>query len=169
MVQGLLVGRICLLQIIHHQVAMAEAAPNVAIGLVDFEDSAQVFDSCRKGILGAQNACDALHSRHRPLVELEGLFVALHGTVIVLHLLRQRTHLSPHSLGQLPQVLRRCLGLVRVRRVSIHLRVRRVLAYMMRRHARGGRRLLVLCHDGCVRRIWLQCDVCATEAATVTD
>jgi len=80
------------------------------------------------------------------------------------------THLSPYSLGQLPQVLRWCLGLGRVRRVSIHLRVRgMMLPYMMRRHARSGRGLLVLCHEGCLRPIWLQCDVCATEAATVTE
>jgi broad specificity phosphatase PhoE len=37
--------------------------------------------------------------------------------------------------------------------VSIHLRVRRMLAYMMRRHARGGRRLLVLGHGGFLRRV----------------
>lgn len=165
---------------------LTEAAPNIAIGLVDLEDSTQVFDSCWKGIFGAQNARDTLHSWHRPLVELQGLFVALHGAVVVLHLLREGacwvlvyvcpahngywlTHLSPYSLGQLPQVLRRCLGLGRVRRVSIHLRVRGMLSCMMRRHARGGRGLLVLCHEGCLRPIWLQCDVCATEAATVTE
>jgi hypothetical protein len=165
---------------------LTETAPNVAIGLIDFEDSAQVLDSCREGVFGAQDACDTLHSWHRPLVELQGLFVALHGTVVVLHLLREGacwvsvcslgahngcmlTHLSPHSLGQLPQVLRRCLGLCRVRWVTIDLRVGGMLAYMMWRHARGGRRLLVLCHEGCLRPIWLQCDVCATEAATVTE
>jgi hypothetical protein len=81
----------------------------------------------------------------------------------------QLTHLSPHSLGQLSQVLRGSLGLVRVRRVSIYLRVRGMLANMMWWHARGGRGLLVLCHSGCLRLIWLQCDVCATEAATVLE
>jgi hypothetical protein len=110
---------------------MTEATPDVAVGLIDLENSAQVFNGCWKGIFGAQDACDALHSWHRPLIEFQGLLVALHSTVIVLHLLRKGAHLSPHSLGQLPQVLRRCLGLVRVRRVSIHLRVRRMLPNMV--------------------------------------
>jgi uncharacterized membrane protein YeaQ/YmgE (transglycosylase-associated protein family) len=80
-----------LLQVVHHQIAVAEATPNVTIGLVDLENSAQVFDSCWEGIFGAQNTRDTLHSWHRPLVEFQGLFVALHGAVVVLHLLRERT------------------------------------------------------------------------------
>jgi hypothetical protein len=42
--------------------------------------------------------------------------------------------------------------------MPIDLRVRRMLAYMMWRHARCGRRLLVLGHDGFLRPSWLLCD-----------
>lgn len=71
---------------------------------------------------------------------------------------RERTHLSPDSLGQLAQVLRRGLGMVCVRRVAVDLRMRGVgRADMMRKHARGGRGLLMLCHEAC-------CDQCARNA-----
>jgi hypothetical protein len=53
------------------------------------------------------------------------------------------THLRPDSLGELAQVLRRRLGLADRRRVAVE-RMRRVL--VVRRHARGGRRLLVARH-----------------------
>jgi hypothetical protein len=67
------------------------------------------------------------------------------------------THLGPDGFRQLSQVLRRGLLLVRVRRMSINLRVRRMLAYMVQRHARGGRGLLVLGHGGVLRPRRLQC------------
>jgi hypothetical protein len=157
------------------ELQLTEAAPNITIGGIDLQNGAQVLYSSREGILGAQDTCDPLHGWDRPLVELQSLLVALHGTVVVLHLLRERaccmleplhvmrnapwlTHLSPDGLSQLAQVLRRSLVLVRVRWMPIDLRVRRMLAYVMWRHARGGRGLLVLGHDGFLRPSWLQCD-----------
>lgn len=71
---------------------LTEAAPDVAVGWVDFQDGAQVFHSRRESVLGAQNTSNTLHSWHRPLIELQGLFVALHGTIEVLHLLRERAY-----------------------------------------------------------------------------
>ena len=65
------------------------------------------------------------------------------------------------------QVLRGGLWLARMGRVAIHLRVRRMLAYMVCGYARGGRRLLVLGHDGLLRLRCLYCDECASLAATV--
>lgn len=82
----MLVGRVGLLQIIHHEVAMAKAAPDVAIIVVDLEDCAQVLYSLRERVFGAQDACDTLHGWHRPLIVLERKLVALHGAVKVLHL-----------------------------------------------------------------------------------
>ena len=68
------------------------------------------------------------------------------------------THLRPDGFRQLSQVLRRGLLLVCVRRMSINLRVRRMLAYMVQRHARSGRGLLMLGHGGVLRPRRLQCD-----------
>lgn len=128
---------------------MTKATPDVAVCRVDLQDSAQILDCSGKGILGAQDAGDALHRRHGPLVELQSLFVALHGAIIVLHLLREGAHLSPDGLGQLAEILRRRLGLVGVRRMAIDLGMRWMRrANMMRRDARCGRRLLVLGHEG---------------------
>lgn len=66
---------------------LTKAAPYITIRVIDFEDCAQVFDCSREGILCAEDACDALHSWYRPLVELQGLLVALHGAIEVVHLL----------------------------------------------------------------------------------
>jgi hypothetical protein len=54
-----------------------------------------------------------------------------------------RTHLCPDGFGQLAEILRGCLGLVDMRRMAVDLRMRWVWAAMVRRDARGGRRLLV--------------------------
>lgn len=87
MVERLLVSRVGLLKVVHHKVAVTETAPDVAIGRVNLQDSAQVLDSLRKRVLGAQDARDTLHGWHRPLVVLERKLIALHGAVKVLHLL----------------------------------------------------------------------------------
>ncbi len=87
MVERLLVCRVSLLQVVHHEVAVTKTAPDIAIGRVDLEDGAQVLNSLRERILGAQDTRDALHGGHRPLVVLERKLVALHGAVEVLHLL----------------------------------------------------------------------------------
>jgi len=81
-----LVGRVGLLQVVHHEVAVTKAAPDVAIVVVDLEDSAQIFHSLRERVLGAQDARDTLHGWHRPLVVLERKLVALHSAVEILHL-----------------------------------------------------------------------------------
>ena len=86
MVKRLLVGRVSLLEIVHHEVAVAETAPDVAIGRVNLKNGAQILYSLRERVLGAQDACDTLHSWYRPLVVLERELVALHGAVEVLHL-----------------------------------------------------------------------------------
>lgn len=66
---------------------ITKAAPNIAVGRIDLEDGAQILDGRGEGVLGAQDARNALHSGDRPLVVLQGLLVALHGAVKVLHLL----------------------------------------------------------------------------------
>ena len=71
-----------------------KATPDVAICGVNLQNGTQVLDCVRELIAGAQNASDALHGRNRPLVMLQSLFVALHGTVKILHLLRKRTYME---------------------------------------------------------------------------
>lgn len=66
---------------------LTETAPDVTVCGVNFQNGAQVLYSGWKSILGTQDAGNALHSRYRPLVELQGLLVTLHGAVVVLHLL----------------------------------------------------------------------------------
>ena len=87
MVERLLISRVGLLEVVHHKVAVTETAPDVAIGRVNLQNSAQVLDGLRKRVFGAQDARDTLHGWHRPLVVLERKLVALHGAVEVLHLL----------------------------------------------------------------------------------
>ena len=82
----MLIGRVSLLQVVHHEVAVTETAPDVAIGRVNLQNSAQILYGLRKGVFGAQDACDTLHGWYRPLVVLERKLVALHGAVKVLHL-----------------------------------------------------------------------------------
>lgn len=86
MVERLLVGRVGLLQVVHHEVAVTKTAPDVAVGGVYLENGAQILYSLGKRVLGAQDACNALHGWHRPLVVLECELIALHGTLEVLHL-----------------------------------------------------------------------------------
>lgn len=97
---------------------------------------------------------------------LQGLFVALHCAVEILHLLRQRsygalataspvhdhetkrTQVGPDGFGELLKILRRGLWLVHVLSMTVWLRMAEMRASVMRRHARGGRRLLVARHVG---------------------
>ena len=81
-----MISRIGLLQVVHHEVAVSKTTPDVAIVVVDLEDSAQILYSLRERILGTQDARDTLHGWHRPLVVLERKLVALHRAVEVLHL-----------------------------------------------------------------------------------
>jgi hypothetical protein len=66
---------------------LTKTAPDVAIRGIDFQDGAQILDRGGERIFCAQDACDAHHGWHRPLIELQGLLVTLHGAVKVVHLL----------------------------------------------------------------------------------
>lgn len=108
MVERLLVSRVSLLQIVHHEIAvtyarvrevvggamgreLTETTPDLAIGGIDLQDGPEVFDRLWEMVLRAQDGGNAHHGGHRPLIVLESLFIALVGTVQVLHLLRQAT------------------------------------------------------------------------------
>lgn len=66
---------------------LTKTTPDIAIGGIDLQDCAQVLDRGREGIFCAQDTCDADHGWHGPLIELQRLLVALHGTIVVIHLL----------------------------------------------------------------------------------
>lgn len=108
MVESLLVGRVGLLKVIHHQIAVSwavldkiradfdkrrrltETTPDITVGGVNLQNGAQVFHGMRELVARAQNACHSLHGGYRPLVVLQGLLVALHRAIEISHLLRQR-------------------------------------------------------------------------------
>lgn len=75
-----------------------------------------------------------------------------------------RTHLCPDCLCELSQILRGRLGLVRVRRMAIDLRMRWMRPAMVRRDACGGRGLLMACHVGILRCRHVLSTVGATKA-----
>ena len=52
MVEGILIGLIGGLELILHQVAVAERAPKVAVGVVDLEGPTEVIDSLTWGERG---------------------------------------------------------------------------------------------------------------------
>ena len=68
---------------------LTKAAPDIAIGRINLQDGAQVLNGVRELVARAQYTGDALHGRDGPLVVLQGLFIALHGAVKILHLLGQ--------------------------------------------------------------------------------
>lgn len=96
MVQGLLVGGICLLQVIHHQVTVTQATPGLTAGGIQLQDILEILDGLGKLFLGAQDARDGVHGRDRPLVVAQSLFVRIHRTIEVTHQFSQATY-KPYS------------------------------------------------------------------------
>ena len=60
MIQRLLIRRVCLLKILHHQEAMAQATPDFAIGLINFQHCLKVIDSSWKVLFDSQNVGDGI-------------------------------------------------------------------------------------------------------------
>lgn len=73
------------MQVIHHQMAVTQAAPGLSIGRIQLEDILQVLDRFGELLLGAKNARDGVHSGDRPLVVTQGLFVRSHGAIKISH------------------------------------------------------------------------------------
>ena len=94
MVQSLLVGGIGLLQVIHHQVTVAQATPGLAAGRVQFQDILKVLNGLGELLLGAQDARDGVHGRDGPLIVAQRLFIRIHSTVKVAHEFSQAAYKS---------------------------------------------------------------------------
>lgn len=99
MIKGLLVGCVSLLQIFHHQEAVAlkqlallvpahsrrsritEAAPHLSIGLIELQYSLQVFDCPREVLPGPEDAGDGVESLNGLVVVAESLLVSEQSSV----------------------------------------------------------------------------------------
>jgi len=97
-IQSLLVGSISLLQIIHHQVTVAQATPGLAAGGIQFQDILKVLDGLGELLLGAQDARDGIHGGDGPLVVAQRLFIRVHSTVKVAHEFSQAAYNATESI-----------------------------------------------------------------------
>lgn len=105
-IQSLLVGRVSLLEVVHHQIAMTwgllvgdvigaahgwdtKTAPDFAVVGVDFYNVPQILDGSGELLQAAQDARNGLHGRDRPVVVSQGMVVALLGALVVVHHLGQ--------------------------------------------------------------------------------
>lgn len=55
-IQSLLIRRICLLEVVHHEIAMTQTGPDLTIRGLYLEDRPQILDGSGELILGAQDA-----------------------------------------------------------------------------------------------------------------
>ena len=75
MVKSLLVCRIRLLEVIHHQVAVPKATPDVSIIWIQLEDIIYIIDSLVKLLLPSQNARNGRHGLYRSRVVAQSMFI----------------------------------------------------------------------------------------------
>lgn len=113
MVQGLLVGRIGFLKIVHHQMAVAfqvvsigcnarimetrqptETAPSLSALGIQLQDVLEILDGLGKLLPGSEDLRDGGHARNGPLVVSEGLLIRGHCAIQVAHQLRQAAYTS---------------------------------------------------------------------------
>ena len=84
-VEGLLVGRVGLLQIIQHEVAVAQTAPDLSVVRFALEDLVQVLDCIGEIVASAQDGGDGEHGGNGEFVEGENAFVGLNGAILIAH------------------------------------------------------------------------------------
>lgn len=75
MIQSLLVSRVGLLQIIHHEVAVSEAAPCITIGRIYPKYRPEIIYRSRELIFRAQDAGNGDHGGDGVGVVMKGTFV----------------------------------------------------------------------------------------------
>lgn len=85
MVERLLVSRIRLLQFIHHQIAMAQAAPDITIVRIQVQNTLEVLDCFGKLLLGAKDTGNGVHGGDRVRVLTESIFIRSHSPIQVSH------------------------------------------------------------------------------------
>lgn len=90
-IQSLLVGAVCFLQIIHHQKAMTQVAPGLAIVWFAIQDLFQILHCLRILLFGSKDTRDGIQGLCRPFVMTKCLFISEEGSVEVAGKLIQRT------------------------------------------------------------------------------
>lgn len=90
-IQSLLVRGIRFLQVVHHQVAVAQAAPSLPVGRVQLQDVLKVLNCLGELFLGTEDAGDRVHGLDRPLIVTQRLFVGVHRAIQVAHQFSQVT------------------------------------------------------------------------------
>jgi hypothetical protein len=94
------------LQIIHHQMTVAQAAPGLPARRIQFQDILEILDGFSELFFRPQNTRDGVHRRNGPLVMSQCLFIRVHGTFEVAHQFRQTTDLKPDLLIERGDFLR---------------------------------------------------------------
>lgn len=92
MVQGLLVGGVCLLKVIHHQMAVSQAAPSFSTGWIQLQDILKILNGLGKLLLSAEDAGDGVHGRDGPLVVTQSLLIRIHSAIEIPHKFSQTAY-----------------------------------------------------------------------------
>lgn len=114
--QSILICSICLLEIVHHQVAVSlggcqyarhqamehkptkgegrltETSPCLAITIVNLENIIEIIDCFYEVLAGSQNRADGVHGWNGVWVGAQGLFVGEQGIVDIAKNLRQASY-----------------------------------------------------------------------------
>lgn len=97
-VKSLLIRSVCLLQIIHHKVTVAQATPSLSAARVKLQNILQVLNRFGELFLCAKDTRDGVHSWNRPLVVTQSLFISIHSTFQIAHQFGQASYRA-HSLA----------------------------------------------------------------------
>lgn len=94
-IEGLLVGRVRLLKVILHEIAVTESAPYFAVVFSDVEDALKVLNCLGIVLLDPSNPCHLCKARETHRVMPKGIFVRVQGVLEVAHLLGDTTDQQP--------------------------------------------------------------------------
>lgn len=91
-VESLLVRGVCLLQVIHHEMAVAQATPSLSIARIQLQNILQVLNRFGKLLFCSKDARDRVHCRDRPLIVTQGLLIGIHRSVQIAHQFSQAAY-----------------------------------------------------------------------------
>jgi hypothetical protein len=148
-IQGLLVRRVSLLQVVHHQVTVAQTAPNISIISIKLEDVLKILDSLVELLLCPQDAADGIHGRNRSWIGTQCAFVRRHSFFQIAQKLCKTPYLQPHRFVHRDHLLLHSRPLLLLR--SHAWRRRTIRRPMVQIHAR--RRGRVVRRHGSIRDV----------------
>lgn len=94
-VERLLIGRVCLLQVVLHQIAMAKCTPYFTIIFLQREYALKVFNGLGIIFLDPSNACNLSKARQTHRIVPKGVFIRVERLLQVVHLLRYSAYEEP--------------------------------------------------------------------------